>query len=599
MKMNLSPAATPETIVSAGKRLSIPIYQRLFVWADEQIDNLLQDLWNVKDSDAHYYLGVITVHENDSQQWEIVDGQQRLTFLTLLGCVMMQKGILRDKWGSFVVEDGKSEPRLFFHGRREDRKDILDFLNDNDKCMFGNRSFARFHECFNRFAVGKSKEDLEKFSLYCFKHAAFLVNELPAGYGPEELNLYFEKMNSTGRQLSPIEVVKGKFFSKFAARWNACMNFDKKWAASEGNESKEKQNQRTLQEVLQDGTDGSTDSEKDSGEEVKCRLVMRSEILALHVLKIMAREMAISLDRGKLIETFNCVFKDGKNLPDIFIENLENYRKWIDDNIIYLKENDGEYEYAFRDDPDNTDDSENIDSGDEERRRLWQERRRLRQFQSMLFVSSGEHQEWVLQMYLDLKGRKLTYDALRRADAKWHESDNLTREAMTYQQISRYWFWKLDYLLWDNMEFGNGELLKDLKDSREIVRKYVFRQNRSIEHLHPQSRGDEKWGVRDSPQARMHQFGNLAMISVSLNSAQSDDGIGTKFGRVKDWLSRKSLESIKMLLMFKLCGGDDEAKWTPTVADEHGEAMLKLLTDDREHWLNSYKDAKSESINLP
>ena len=587
--MNLSPAATPETIVSVGKLLSIPIYQRLFVWADEQIDNLLQDLWNVKVNNAHYYLGVITVHENDSQQWEIVDGQQRLTFLTLLGCVMMQKGILGDTWRPFVVENGKPEPRLFFHGRREDRRDILDFLK---KGMFYNRAFARFHECFNRFAVGKDNEELKKFSLYCFEHAAFLVNELPAGYGPEELNLYFEKMNSTGRQLSPIEVVKGKFFSKFAARWNACMNFDKKWASPEGNESKEEtQNLRTLQEVLQDGTDGSTDSEKDSGEEVKCRLVMRSEILALHVLKIMAREMAISLDRGKLIEIFNCVFKDDKYLPGTFIENLEKYRKWIDDNIIYLKDNDGEYEYAFRDDPDNTDDSENIDSGDEERRRLWQGKRRFRQFQSMLFVSSGEHQEWVLQMYLDLNGQKLTYDALRRADAKRHESDKLTPEAMTYHRISRYWFWKLDYLLWEINESENGKDTSPcglFKDCREIVGKYVFRQNRSIEHLHPQSKGDGDWGFRDDPKACLHQFGNLAMISVSLNSAQSDDGIGTKFGRVKDWLSRKSLESIKMLLMFKLCGGDDEAKWTPTVADEHGEAMLKLLTDDRKNWLNSY-----------
>ena len=81
----------------------------------------------------------------------------------------------------------------------------------------------------------------------------------------------------------------------------------------------------------------------------------------------------------------------------------------------------------------------------------------------------------------------------------------------------------------------------------------------------------------------MHRFGNLAMMSVEGNSAQSNDGIGTKFGRVKDWLSAKRLESIKMLLMFKVSGGE-EAKWNIENMQTHEEKMIDLLQQDCKRW---------------
>ena len=194
MDLNISPAITPETIVSAHKKLSIPIYQRLFVWGQGQIDTLLNDLWDARIRNEDYHLGVITVHENDAQQWEIVDGQQRLTFLTLLGCLFKKKGYEGPaNWDGFIFAgDAEKEPRLYFHGRPKDREDILKYVNGISS-EFTSPSFARFAERFFIFANGKDKGELLVFSEYCFQHAAFLVNELPMTYGPEELNLYRER----------------------------------------------------------------------------------------------------------------------------------------------------------------------------------------------------------------------------------------------------------------------------------------------------------------------------------------------------------------------------------------------------------------------
>ena len=596
MDLNLSPAITPETIVSANKKLSIPIYQRLFVWGEAQIDALLNDLWDARTSNEDYYLGVITVHENDSQQWEIVDGQQRLTFLTLLGCLFIKKGCEgQANWDGYIFTgDAEKSPRLYFHGRPADRDDILKFAREGAS-DFSNSAFARFAERFSVFANGKDKGELLAFSEHCFQHAAFLVNELPMTYGPEELNLYFEKMNSTGRQLTPLEVVKGKWFSPYAARWNACMNFDtrleKVKGDTDGERPSESERNLTLQELLA-GDEVTTESKTttDPAESSKSRLVMRDEVLALHALRLFAQNQEIPLNRDTLIATFNNVFSTQNANAKAFVEKLEKYRTWIDENIIYLKEDGGQYDYKFR--------SEANAEHDEDDEKT--EIKCMKQFQAMLYAASGDSQKWVLDAYSALNGGKLTLDFLRHLDANNHTKDDLDISSLSYlKKIDRYWFWKLDYILWEKcclckMDAG-GE--KNFSVSTGIhfeekemnaIRAYKFRRNISIEHLHPQSQGKNEghadWGSRENADAPMHQFGNLAMISVNANSAQSDDGIGTKFGRVQDWINDGRLESIKMLIMFKLCG-DDKSKWNVDVAKSHGEAMVKLLQEDRDCWI--------------
>ena len=79
----------------------------------------------------------------------------------------------------------------------------------------------------------------------------------------------------------------------------------------------------------------------------------------------------------------------------------------------------------------------------------------------------------------------------------------------------------------------------------------------------------------------MHQFGNLAMMSVEGNSSQQDDPIQVKFGRVKSWLERGRLESIKMLLMFHLSDKMEDAwTWTVEKARIHERDMVSILHND-------------------
>ena len=69
--------------------------------------------------------------------------------------------------------------------------------------------------------------------------------------------------------------------------------------------------------------------------------------------------------------------------------------------------------------------------------------------------------------------------------------------------------------LWEKKE----RLFENVND-QEMVGDYVFRANRSLEHLHPQHQDNtEKWLIEC-----VHSFGNLAMISQSFNSHAENGG---------------------------------------------------------------------------
>ena len=76
---------TPEKIVEEKLSFSIPLNQRLFSWGEEQVKGLLYDLKNHFDHDdgTPYYLGMLSCIKSGNH-YDLIDGQQRLTSLTLL-----------------------------------------------------------------------------------------------------------------------------------------------------------------------------------------------------------------------------------------------------------------------------------------------------------------------------------------------------------------------------------------------------------------------------------------------------------------------------------------------------------------------------------
>ncbi len=541
--------------------LEIPIYQRLFVWDENQINCLLFDLLEalIKNSSKEYHIGMITaVEKEDNRIWEIVDGQQRLSFLTLLAT---QLSSIDSRWDTFLYKEDK-EQRINYVGRSKDMEDIKRISStDYELINISNKHFQIFINCFNNFKqlLKEREQDISSFSSYVFEKVVFLASWLDNEYSSTELNEYFENLNVAGKQLEPEEIIKGKFFANYASQWNQLIDFsneniDISLTALNTEET-------TILEILNTDTNLLEDDKRKfiltepAGEKIKTtiRSILSLPVFLLHVLRLTINNK-VNLNPRKLIEVFE---KNKQNFEiESFMKNMISYRKWLDENIIIQTDDGFSFKKFNKEDIDKS-----VETNDD---------KKMLHFQSMLTVSSSENQEWVLQAYTESKDKKLQLDLLKSQDKERHSFSN--NESFEYPNINRYWFWKLDYILWekfmDNHDSLNVYIESKLDDKEKtLIKNYKFTTNRSIEHLHPQT-SEDSWNFEN-----LHSFGNLAMISASFNSAQSNDTIGVKFGRVKD---ASKLESIKMLLMFKLANGEND-KWTIDKAKNHGETMLELI----------------------
>jgi uncharacterized protein with ParB-like and HNH nuclease domain len=73
------------TLLSSGY-YRIPRFQRPYSWEREHI----QEFWNdiIQDNPGDYFIGSMVVYELGKQRFGVVDGQQRLTTITVLLCVL-------------------------------------------------------------------------------------------------------------------------------------------------------------------------------------------------------------------------------------------------------------------------------------------------------------------------------------------------------------------------------------------------------------------------------------------------------------------------------------------------------------------------------
>lgn len=113
----------------------------------------------------------------------------------------------------------------------------------------------------------------------------------------------------------------------------------------------------------------------------------------------------------------------------------------------------------------------------------------------------------------------------------------------------------------------------------KIVEDYVFRRNRSIEHIAPQtpqSNSTMKWDDSEEDETLRDSFGNLVMISQGLNSSLSNESYEVKTAHVRSYCNGSksgSIESLKLLMVYK----DYPNGWTKEAIEEHGKKMYEML----------------------
>lgn len=73
-----------EQLFTGDDRYSVPRYQRSFAWGKDEIEELWEDIISAVERKSEYFLGTIVLQNIGAGQFEIIDGQQRLTCLTMI-----------------------------------------------------------------------------------------------------------------------------------------------------------------------------------------------------------------------------------------------------------------------------------------------------------------------------------------------------------------------------------------------------------------------------------------------------------------------------------------------------------------------------------
>ncbi len=84
-----SRTVTLATLFGPQMRLCMPAYQRSYSWGEREAIALLGDVIDLVESESIHFIGaIVTVANGETDALEIVDGQQRLTTLSILICVL-------------------------------------------------------------------------------------------------------------------------------------------------------------------------------------------------------------------------------------------------------------------------------------------------------------------------------------------------------------------------------------------------------------------------------------------------------------------------------------------------------------------------------
>ena len=137
-----------EELENLQHKLTIPFYQRAYVWSEEMVKIMLEDIDEQRKEGKKYLLGSLIIHidkiDENVVEFNIVDGQQRLTTLDLvLKCGLLDKTKNDDNviLPSESDTKGKAQETIdtWFNNRNKD-EEFINYLKENIEfvCVFTN-----------------------------------------------------------------------------------------------------------------------------------------------------------------------------------------------------------------------------------------------------------------------------------------------------------------------------------------------------------------------------------------------------------------------------------------------------------------------------
>ncbi|VXA83127.1 conserved hypothetical protein [Acinetobacter sp. 8I-beige] len=212
----------------------VPDYQREYVWkADDQVEQFLTDIDNEYDENADqqesYFIGSIIIVKNKNK-YDVIDGQQRLTTITLTLCAIRdllstQESTLNDiqkehlstvKKLLYSFDSDTEQLLVRLELQYEESKDFLDKLikkeiytgEDTASIQKMRAAYNQIYSYLQNF-LQKGVSNLTKFAKYFYnKIELVLIESEDIGSALK----IFETINQRGASLNAMDLVKNLLF---------------------------------------------------------------------------------------------------------------------------------------------------------------------------------------------------------------------------------------------------------------------------------------------------------------------------------------------------------------------------------------------------
>lgn len=560
----------------------VPLYQRNFAWGEEQITRLLHDIRESMESgDQQYYIGSLVVIQRRNGEYEVIDGQQRLTTLALLSYVLqfnLRTEIhydSRPEVESFLLSIAAGQQILTRDSSVSHFFNAIDILKDGINTMLSLSTDEKFKE---------------KFAEYVRDHVCIVRESMPQD---TDVASYFEIMNNRGEQLQEHEIIKGLLLEKLKDNpklsqvcsiiWDACSQMNERLQKSfekpirtalfgdsydtlllnDSNFKNVLENVPTgtaitdgisLERILKDDFSftqvsvASSDNE-DLPEVNKEESIIDFPNFLMHVMRLYYNDIAVNIDSNNdirlhdkyLLKTFRSIAE--RIDATEFFYRLLRCRTIFDRFIVkanFVSENDEEgrewsllkpkyYEYASNGKKKTQLKFNNSFDSDQDM---------IVKALSCIQVSHPSRYyknylqtilSWFKSGDIEISGeeylKKLNeyiYNDLNRTDSKAYFGLKEYTPHLQGVQISHAVLDYIDYLLW-NMHVNNIPVSNSGLESNYLkdIKDFRFQYWNSVEHHYPQKRKEEM-SAEDVTDFDLNCLGNVFLVGKSTNSRMSD-----------------------------------------------------------------------------
>ena len=244
-KIHLEPEnKTFAEIMSNGKSYAVPQFQRDYSWEKEQWVELWQDIERMMKDKEQHFMGYLVLQSKDGKAFEIIDGQQRVTTITLLVVAALNKfrqlvngGQQKEDnekrlehyhdtfLGVFNPVAIKNDAKLLLNGNNRDHfKSIIDVpygvprkrgVTATNRLV--NRALEFFLEKLDKTGSLQDGTELARFIDNMADNLMFTTITVN-----DDLNAYvvFETLNARGVQLSAPDLLKNYLLSVLASEFS-------------------------------------------------------------------------------------------------------------------------------------------------------------------------------------------------------------------------------------------------------------------------------------------------------------------------------------------------------------------------------------------